>query len=275
MKNIDNKVVNDFGEEWSTYRQSDIEIKDLESAWAQYFSIFPFDELPDNSVGFDMGCGSGRWAMFTSPKVGHLHCIDASEKALSVAKENLSEMNEITFHHGSVGDDILDENSQDFGYCLGVLHHIPDTLDGLRSCSKILKKGAPFLLYLYYNFENRSYLFKTIWKLSNILRWLISKFPSPLKKIITFLIAIIIYLPLARISLLIEKAGINPHFIPLSDYRNKKFTFMATDSLDRFGTRLEKRFSKSEILNMLEESGFKNVKFSNSQPYWVCISYKS
>ena len=55
--------------------------KDLKTAWEQYFSIFPFDELPDNAVGFDMGCGSGRWAMFTSPKVGHLHCIDASEKA--------------------------------------------------------------------------------------------------------------------------------------------------------------------------------------------------
>lgn len=274
MKNIDKKVVNDFGEEWSAFKQSDIEKKDLESAWEQYFSIFPFNELPDNAIGFDMGCGSGRWAMFTSPKVGHLHCIDASEKALSVAKENLSELDEITFHHGSVSDGILDDNSQDFGYCLGVLHHIPDTLDGLKSCSKMLKSGAPFLLYLYYNFENRSVLFKAIWRISNIFRWFISKFPSPLKKLTTFLIAIVVYFPLARISLFIERIGFNPHFVPLSDYRKKKFKFMATDSLDRFGTRLEKRFSKSDIINMLEEAGFINVRFSSSQPYWVCISYR-
>ena len=274
MKNIDKKVVNDFGEEWSAFKQSDIEKKDLESAWEQYFSIFPFNELPDNAIGFDLGCGSGRWAMFTSPKVGHLHCIDASEKALSVAKENLSELDEITFHHGSVSDGILDDNSQDFGYCLGVLHHIPDTLDGLKSCSKMLKSGAPFLLYLYYNFENRSVLFKAIWRISNIFRWFISKFPSPLKKLTTFLIAIVVYFPLARISLFIERIGFNPHFVPLSDYRKKKFKFMATDSLDRFGTRLEKRFSKSDIINMLEEAGFINVRFSSSQPYWVCISYR-
>jgi len=274
LKNIDKKVVNDFGEEWSAFKQSDIEKKDLESAWEQYFSIFPFNELPDNAIGFDMGCGSGRWAMFTSPKVGHLHCIDASEKALSVAKENLSELDEITFHHGSVSDGILDDNSQDFGYCLGVLHHIPDTLDGLKSCSKMLKSGAPFLLYLYYNFENRSVLFKAIWRISNIFRWFISKFPSPLKKLTTFLIAIVVYFPLARISLFIERIGFNPHFVPLSDYRKKKFKFMATDSLDRFGTRLEKRFSKSDIINMLEEAGFINVRFSSSQPYWVCISYR-
>jgi len=275
LKNIDKKVVKDFGEEWNTFKQSDIEKKDLEDAWNQYFSIFPFNKLPANAVGFDMGCGSGRWAMLTSLKVGHLHCIDASEKALSVAKENLANINHITFHHGSVSDGILDDDSQDFGYCLGVLHHIPDTLDGLKSCSRMLKTGAPFLLYLYYNFENRSLLFKTIWKISNILRWSISKLPSNIKKIITFIIAMIIYFPLARFSLLIEKIGINPHFLPLSDYRKKNFNFMATDSLDRFGTRLEKRFSKSDITNMLLKSGFENITFSSTQPYWVCISYKS
>ena len=138
----------------------------------------------------------------------------------------------------------------------------------------MLKSGAPFLLYLYYNFENRSVLFKAIWRISNIFRWFISKFPSPLKKLTTFLIAIVVYFPLARISLFIERIGFNPHFVPLSDYRKKKFKFMATDSLDRFGTRLEKRFSKSDIINMLEEAGFINVRFSSSQPYWVCISYR-
>ena len=54
MKNIDKKVVEDFGEEWDRFRQSNISKVDLKMAWDQYFSIFPFEKLNSNSVGFDM-----------------------------------------------------------------------------------------------------------------------------------------------------------------------------------------------------------------------------
>ena len=43
----------------------------------------------------------------------------------------------ISFYKASVNDEVLDRNSQDFGYCLGVLHHIPNTLDGIKACSNI------------------------------------------------------------------------------------------------------------------------------------------
>ena len=37
---------------------------------------------------------------------------------------------------------------------------------------------------------------------------------------------------------------------------------MKNDSLDRFGTTLEKRFSQKEIREMMLEAGLKNIKFS-------------
>ena len=72
MKNIDKKVVEDFGEEWDRFRQSNISKVDLKMAWDQYFSIFPFEKLNSNSVGFDMGCGSGRWAVFLHQELASL-----------------------------------------------------------------------------------------------------------------------------------------------------------------------------------------------------------
>lgn len=65
MKNIDKDVVKDFGEEWDAYKQSNISTHELKKAWDQYFEIFPFHILQKDAVGFDMGCGSGRWALFT------------------------------------------------------------------------------------------------------------------------------------------------------------------------------------------------------------------
>ena len=275
MKNIDKKTVEDFGKEWNKYNQSSLSDEELKKSWDQYFDMFSFEELSNDSEGFDMGCGSGRWAKFVANKVHLLNCIDPSEKALNVAKRNLSNFSNIRYFNASVNDNILKENSQDFGYCLGVLHHIPDTLEGIKACAKLLKKNAPFLLYLYYNFENRSSFFKLIWRLSDFIRKIISSLSPKTKIFITSIIAYLIYYPLARFAFISEKLGIDVSNLPLSDYRNKSFYFMKTDALDRFGTRLEKRFSKDEIKRMLQEAGFRDIRFSKNMPFWVSISRKS
>ena len=188
--------------------------------------------------------------------------------------KNLSEFSNVNFINASVGDDALEEESQDFGYCLGVLHHVPNTLAGIKSCAIPLKQNAPFLIYLYYDFENRSFLFKWIWKLSDLLRRFVSVLPSKAKVVLAAIIALIIYLPLARFSLVVEKLGFNVRGIPLSYYRHRHYYFMRTDALDRFGTRLEKRFSRQDITSMMTEAGFKEIQFSNNRPFWVCLARK-
>lgn len=269
--NIDKKVVNDFGNEWDRFQQTDITY----DAWNQYFHIFPFNEISNTSIGFDMGCGSGRWATFLHDKVGLLNCIDPSDKALDVARKNLSMANNIKFIEASVGEkNILEDASQDFGYCLGVLHHVPDTAAGIKSCGKLLKRGAPFLLYLYYNFENKPLFYRAIWRISDFIRRIISTLPHPIKVLCAELIAFVVYIPFSKLAYFLEKFGINVSNVPLSDYRNKSLHFIRTDSLDRFGTRLEQRFSKREIKKMLLDAGFSEPEFSNGTPYWVCLTRK-
>lgn len=139
---------------------------------------------------------------------------------------------------------------------------------------KKLKPGAPFLLYLYYNFEDRPLLFKLTWYLSDIIRKVICRFPSKLKKFVCNIIAILIYFPFAKFSKFLEKLSFNVDAIPLSDYRNKSLYIMQNDALDRFGTKLEQRFSKAEITTMLRNAGFERIIFSDTTPFWTCISYK-
>ena len=99
--------------------------------------------------------------------------------------------------------------------------------------------------------------------------------PKQIKFLITEIIALFIYFPLARTAKLFEKKlKFNVDNFPLSAYRNLSYYTMRTDSLDRFGTRIEKRFSKKEIDSMLIEAGFHKIKFSDKIPYWVVLSYK-
>tara|TARA_B100001113_G_scaffold353433_1_gene357753 strand:+ start:1876 stop:2730 length:855 start_codon:yes stop_codon:yes gene_type:complete len=274
-ENVDWDVVTDFGTEWEEFQFDSYDLDILKETWNQYFDIFPWEDIPENAEGFDMGCGSGRWAQFVISKVGRLNCIDPSS-AIHVAESNLNKYDNAFFFKETVEECSLENESQDFGYSLGVLHHIPDTQKAIKDCAIKLKKGAPFLLYLYYDFEDKPALFKFIWKLTNLLRLkVISKLPPKTKKVICGFIAISIYFPFAKFSKLLEILGFNVENIPLSDYRNKSFYIMNNDSLDRFGTKLEQRFSKKDITNMLIDAGFDKVKFSDNTPYWTCICYKA
>ena len=274
--NKDNKVIEDFGEEWTnfTYEIETINQAELEKNFFQYFSIFPWDKISHNAEGFDMGCGSGRWAQFIAPKVNKLNCIEPS-KAIDVAKVNLRNLDNISFYNETTDNCSLIEQSQDFGYCLGVLHHIPDTQQALNDCTRLLKKGAPFLLYLYYNLENKPLWYQCVWKLSDLLRNIICISPKFIKKTVCFLIAVSVYLPLSRFALIMELIGFEVKNFLLSDYRRKPFYQLRNDALDRFGTRLEQRFSRHQIEKMLETSGLKDATFSEEMPFWTCISYKS
>ena len=221
-----------------------------------------------------MGCGSGRWAKLVAPKVATLTCIDPSPDALAVARRNLQKISNIKFLNAGVSDQALPQNSQDFGYSLGVLHHVPDTESAINSCVSILKPGAPLLVYLYYAFDNRGWVYRLLWRASDLVRRIICKLPSRFKHLVTVVIAAIVYFPLARLSLLLDKVGINAASIPLFYYRNHSFYTMRTDSRDRFGTPLEQRFTKQQIESYMERSGLIDIKFSDNAPYWCAVGIK-
>ena len=107
-----------------------------------------------------------------------------------------------------------------------------------------------------------------------MLRRLISKMPGFIKNFICEVIALLIYFPLSRFALLLEKFGILPDSWPLARYRNCGYYIMRTDALDRFATRLEKRFSRHEIRTMLQSAGFTDIRFSESQPFWCAVGIK-
>jgi methylase of polypeptide subunit release factors len=87
--NIDARTVVGFGEEWVAFDQTALDPAEQQRLFDAYFSIFPFQELPDGAEGFDLGCGSGRWATIVAGRVGTLHCIDPSKEALGVARRRL------------------------------------------------------------------------------------------------------------------------------------------------------------------------------------------
>lgn len=271
--NVDRKVARGFGDEWSTFRQDEdsLSLDERRAIFDSYFRIFPWHLLPKESVGLDAGCGSGRWSMLVSPRVGHLHLLDASAAALAVARANLHGVSNLTFHECSVGDIPLPDGSLDFVFSLGVLHHVPDTEGAVRAIAAKLKPGAPFLLYLYYALDNRPAWYRTLWKVSDFFRVVVSRQPHPVRLAVSGLFAALVYWPLARAAALLSAADVSTAALPLVYYSDKSFYVMRTDAYDRFCTRLEKRFTRAEIERMMRGAGLEQIRFSDSAPYWCAV----
>src|SRR5438270_13900463 len=170
-KNIDIATVEGFGREWGHYDQSRLDDAEAEKIFESYFGLFDFTDLGE---GFDLGCGSGRWARFAAPRVRKLRCIDPSD-AIDIARRNLAGHTNVEFHRASADEIPLADGSQDFGYCLGVLHHIPDVERALGIAVRKLKPGAQMLVYIYYSLDNRGPMYRATWRASDAGRRLFSR----------------------------------------------------------------------------------------------------
>lgn len=273
--NLDRTTVEGFGREWSRFTQAELGEHERERVFAEYFSVFPWERLPPGGgVGADIGCGSGRWAALVAPRVAHLHLVDASAPALAVARANLANHSNVSFHEASVDSLPFPDSALDFAYSLGVLHHVPDTQAAIIAVTRKLRPGAPLLVYLYYAFDNRPTWFRALWRASDYVRRLTSRLPWRLRYGTSQCFAALVYWPLARAARSLEALGLLPRSWPLAYYRNKSFYTMRTDALDRFGTRLEHRFTRAEIERMLSAAGLSEIRVSDGTPYWCAVGIK-
>jgi SAM-dependent methyltransferase len=273
--NVDPATVDGFGEEWTRFDQAALDEAEREGLFEQYFAVFPWEALPPDAVGVDIGCGSGRWAKTVADRVGELHCVDASPEALAVARRTLAGKPNCAFHVASVGDLPFAAGSMDFAYSLGVLHHVPDTQAALASAARVLKPGAPLLVYLYYALDNRPGWYRALWLATDLVRRVVSRSPLPVRVATTAAIAALVYLPLARLAKLVAALGLNAEGLPLALYRDRSFYTMRTDAFDRFGTRLERRFTAAQVVEMMRAAGLDDVVISPSLPYWCAVGRRA
>lgn len=273
-ENIDPVTVESFGEEWQAFHHFDE--KEIEKLGSEYFDIITSGMLNGSTSVLEVGCGSGRFLKYLSNKAGFLVGVDPS-RAIYAADELLGKQENVTLIKAAANDLPFADESFDFVYSIGVLHHIPNTQKAMQACVAKVKKGGYFFTYLYYNLDNRGFVFRSIFHLSTLLRKGVSKLPAAPKRAVCDVLAVGLYMPFVGFSRLLRRLGVGEGVrkkIPLFGYENRSFYVIRNDALDRFGTPLEQRFTKKQVRQMMESCGLKEIVFSDNIPFWHAVGQK-
>ncbi len=172
----------------------------------------------------DDGCGSGRYS-FALKRLGcaRVKGIDISAEAIELARRmSPFPADEVSFTQGSVLKLPFGDESFDFIFSNGVLHHTKDDKKGLKEIYRMLKDSGRCWLYLYGGKES------LFWDIVDLCRKLLSTVPQ------------------GYTQSLMRDMGYPPGRI-----------FHRTDF---FYVPLNKRYFASEVEAMLKDTGFGNFK---------------
>jgi SAM-dependent methyltransferase len=273
-ENIDKKVVDEFGEEWLKFFEHDDDL--VKKGGEEYFDILNDEIINSQTYALDIGCGTGRWTKFLTSKVNFIEAVDPSN-AIFAADKLLGKIENVRLSKASIETLPFEDETFDFVMSIGVLHHIPNTRLALIDCVKKVKKGGYFFVYLYYNLEGRGFFYKALFKSSDLVRRVVSRFPGKIKHFVCDILAIIFYMPFILAGRFIKFLGFKDlaKRMPLHGYQNRYFFMIRNDTLDRFGTRLEQRFSAKQITKMMESAGLTDIIISPGIPLYHAVGRKT
>ena len=114
---------------------------------------FPIDRLQGKSA-LDAGCGGGRYSVaLKGLGLGQVTGVDMSDTGLADGKERVARagITEVEFKKGNVLDLPFPDETFDFVWSSGVVHHTSDIQKGVCELLRVLRKGGCGYLYIIEN----------------------------------------------------------------------------------------------------------------------------
>jgi SAM-dependent methyltransferase/uncharacterized protein YbaR (Trm112 family) len=265
-------VVDGFDYEWSKFKR--VDTAEQQRIFGLYFDIVPTAAFEREAVVLDAGSGAGRWAVQVAARGPRVIAIDLGA-SIDVTRAN-TDRERVGCIQADLQDIPLRDGAVDWAYCLGVLHHLDDPPRALGEIARSVRPGGLVLLYLYYALDNRGVGFRALHAPVSAARFAVSRLPRPAAMVFSDLAAAALYWPLARSAAILESIGLRrvAASLPLSAYRHSSFESMRNDSLDRFGTRLERRFTRGELIGLMAGAHLEGVLVAESLPFWHAIAYR-
>lgn len=172
------QVAAEFAEQWKRYDEKREEYRQQFLDW-----IAPVQpEFFKGKVVLDGGCGKGRHLLASATFEPELVIgVDLGE-AIYVAREATRNQENVQVVRGDMLCLPFKEGVFDYGYSVGVLHHLPDPQGGFNSVVKALKPGGHVSAWVY-GYENNEWIVSFV---NPIRKHLTNRMPRPLLKALSW-----------------------------------------------------------------------------------------
>ena len=247
-----------FGYQWNRWARVQFEDQNIGGSMQGHtknmFNIITgfSEEMLIGKTVLDLGCGPGRFTDVALSMGASVVALDYSS-AIDAAKENFSKNSDILFLQADALQLPLKDNTIDFSYTIGVLHHTPEPAKGVHEAQRVTRKGGQFAIRVYT--ANGFYIYPMVrfWRTIFLsLKPIFGHYP-PL--IYSYLFGSLgyalgkIWRPLSYpIRLFFPTAW-------LPDYR-----WTILDTFDAIATTHQSGHAPKEIENWLSEAGFSEIR---------------
>lgn len=248
-----------YGYEWKAFSH---QYEEWETVYRKNYVLEP-DEFFHGKLGLDAGCGMGRYTLVCANKGAEMVGLDLS----NAIEATYGKSREVPLLHAVQGDIYnlpFRDNFFDFAQTLGVIHITPDPEVALLSLKRTVAEGKKIFIYVYPDFKGENKFRYLMLKVINQFRRITVKMPSNiLYGLLYFVVPFVVlflYFPSKILWMLGFKklAVISPY--NYQQYRGRKLRDIHMNLFDRFGNPVERRYSRDQMNDWMQRSGFKQFE---------------
>lgn len=208
-------------------------------------------------VGIEIGSGPGRDMahMANCYPESRFVALDFNRSVFDL-KKKLGPLKNVSVVRASALALPFNDETVDFVYSFGVLHHTIDPPKGISEIYRVLKDRGTVVLYLYEDHEGNRIKFYAL-KAVTWLRKVTLMLPPRLLYFLCGLFSPVVYLLFSVPARLLGRWSQTKHLADAIPFNFGRHPFDLTgDLFDRFGTPIEKRYGREELAGTLEAGGF-------------------
>ena len=266
---VKRRTMYSFGYEWCTFPEYANDNFNLWLAGAPSSAFFA------GKVGLEAGCGAGRHTYQAVSFGAEVFAVELSE-AVDVAYAKTMALPTAHIIQADIYALPFKREYFDFGYCLGVLQHLPDPPAGFAALVPFLQVGATFFTNIYSNERWLLHFF-----LDNVRR-LTTRLPNSIALALAFFAALIDYgLLIGPYKVLTHNSMASKVLEPvmwsrIKVYARAGFLECYADWFDRLACPVIIRYSRDDVARWYADNGLSQVQIvSLNRAFWLASGVRN
>lgn len=221
--------------------------------------------LPEGHLrgwALDAGCGPGIDSIHLAEDGAEAVIgLEPSEGGIAQCRARSTNQPQVRFVRGCLENTPLTEDSIDFVYCYGVLHHLAEPERGFKELVRVLRPGGVLVIYVYEDFATRSALERWLLQVvARIRRWTVQMPAKRLYRLCTWIAPLVMLgfsLP-GRLFLRFRWTRPLGERIPFRHATSVRG--LVGDLYDRFAALIEYRYRADTVRRWFQMSGLEDIE---------------